>query len=192
MLPNVSVGANIKRLREAAGWRQDDLAKAASVKQSDVSKWERGSIPTIRPLIRMAVALNVSVENLIAGVDATYDHARADATHPNKSEEKSYDVTPPDTTPELESPAVAARGDRVDVETKGSRRPAVRSPLNIAKDLHAQARAMQERSAANAKGADAIVALADELAYVQSLSTRRARKSRGAPRPRAVHKRTAG
>jgi transcriptional regulator with XRE-family HTH domain len=86
ILSGVSIGANLKRLRERAGMTQDALGKAAAVKQSDISKWEtKGQVPTVRPLMRLATALGVSIDQILVGVDELYDsvlhNARADSTH---------------------------------------------------------------------------------------------------------------
>ena len=67
------VGDNLKALREARGWRQEDLAAVAHLKQGDISKWEKGTVPRVSTLIRLAVALGVDLDQLVTGFDPEYD-----------------------------------------------------------------------------------------------------------------------
>ena len=56
---------NLERLRRARGWNQDDLAEVAGVKQSTISKIERGyDGVTLRVLKQLAAALDVEVADL--------------------------------------------------------------------------------------------------------------------------------
>src|SRR5436853_124207 len=74
-----SVGSNIRRLREEAGYRtQGAFAKALRVPQSRLSDWEndRYGIPETANLLKIATALRVSVDALLEGVDRAYDEAR--------------------------------------------------------------------------------------------------------------------
>lgn len=68
-----TLGQNLKRFRGKA-MTQDELAEAAGVAQSDVSKWERDkAFPTIPTLIRIAKIWGCSVDDLLRGVDPAYD-----------------------------------------------------------------------------------------------------------------------
>ncbi len=106
ILPSVSIGGNLKRLRERAGMTQDALGRAASVKQSDISKWEKkGQVPTIPPLLRLASALSVSVDDLIEGVNPDYDRVIASAKSTqdeNPHVKNQYGMTYPDTPPAVQ------------------------------------------------------------------------------------------
>jgi transcriptional regulator with XRE-family HTH domain len=65
-------GQNLKRLR--GNTTQEELAAAADVAQSDVSKWERDkAYPPIPAVIRFAKILGCSVNSLLHGVDPEYD-----------------------------------------------------------------------------------------------------------------------
>lgn len=68
MAPVASIGAEIKRLREAAGLAQKDLARALGLKvASQVSQWETGErIPGADNLARIAAALCVPVNHFDA------------------------------------------------------------------------------------------------------------------------------
>ena len=57
----------LRRLRTAKGWRQVDLAKKARVTQALISQLEAGkkASPSVVPLLRIAKALGVSVEELV-------------------------------------------------------------------------------------------------------------------------------
>ena len=67
--PPASVGANVRRLREALGLRQEDLASRAGVSMALVYALEskdRG--PTLRSAHRIALALGVTLDDLVSGV----------------------------------------------------------------------------------------------------------------------------
>lgn len=73
-----TIGANIIRLREAAGLKtQAALAKALDVPQPQVSDWENDRYPLLdtKNLIKLATLFNCSIDELLAGVDAQYDRA---------------------------------------------------------------------------------------------------------------------
>lgn len=77
-------GANLRRLRKAAGIRAKDLAAKLPVSRSTVSGWEndKKGLPETPTLLKLAKALNVSVEALLEGVDEAYSaqqEARVDA-----------------------------------------------------------------------------------------------------------------
>lgn len=57
----------LRRLREAKGWTQVDLAKKARVTQALISQLEAGkkASPSVVPLLRIARALGVTVEELV-------------------------------------------------------------------------------------------------------------------------------
>lgn len=56
----------IKRLREAAGLRQYELADRMGVKQASVSAWESGqAYPTAENLIKLADILHCTVDALL-------------------------------------------------------------------------------------------------------------------------------
>ncbi|OAI44365.1 hypothetical protein AYO43_09245 [Nitrospira sp. SCGC AG-212-E16] len=57
----------LRRLREANGWTQVDLAKKARVTQALISQLEAGkkASPSVVPLLRIAKALGVKVEDLV-------------------------------------------------------------------------------------------------------------------------------
>jgi transcriptional regulator with XRE-family HTH domain len=58
-----NIGKGVKKLREQAGMRQSDLAKACNVKQPNLSRIEKGHcIPRHGTLLRIAEALGTSVE----------------------------------------------------------------------------------------------------------------------------------
>ena len=67
-------GANLRSRREAAGLQSNELAARLRVKPPVISKWELTSImPESPTLLRLAKALNCSVDELLIGVDAEYD-----------------------------------------------------------------------------------------------------------------------
>jgi transcriptional regulator with XRE-family HTH domain len=77
--PVPTLGERIKVVREAIRpkFTQGHLAKAMDVAQSAVSKWETDETrPDGIQLIRIAAALQCSVEDLVVGVDHSYDQLR--------------------------------------------------------------------------------------------------------------------
>ena len=78
-LAAVSFGSNIRRLRSAAGVRtQRELADRLGVPQPQVSDWEndRYTVLETGTLLRLAKALQCSVDHLLTGVDPDYDRVR--------------------------------------------------------------------------------------------------------------------
>jgi transcriptional regulator with XRE-family HTH domain len=65
-----TIGENVRRLREAAGMSQDDLATAAKTTQSTIDRIEREEVANSRFLPRIAGALRVS----LAELDETYSN----------------------------------------------------------------------------------------------------------------------
>lgn len=57
----------LRRLREANGWTQAELAKQAHVTQALISQLEAGkkASPSVVPLMRIAKALKVNVGELV-------------------------------------------------------------------------------------------------------------------------------
>ena len=61
-----SLGKNIKKLRLMAGLKQSDLAEKCNCSDSHIGQIERSdSIPSLDMVIRIANALNVSVDQLV-------------------------------------------------------------------------------------------------------------------------------
>ncbi len=64
--PGAHLGANVKRLREARGLSQQQLARAAGLPRATWASLETGDAnPTLSVLTRAAAALQVSIEELI-------------------------------------------------------------------------------------------------------------------------------
>lgn len=56
------LGAAVRQLREQRGWSQSELARAASMTQSAVARFEAGgTVPTLPVLERVARALDVEL-----------------------------------------------------------------------------------------------------------------------------------
>lgn len=56
------LGRTVRQLREARGWSQTDLAKAASMTQSAVARFEGGgTVPSLPVLERLAGALDADL-----------------------------------------------------------------------------------------------------------------------------------
>jgi transcriptional regulator with XRE-family HTH domain len=64
-------GRNVSRLRNVAALTQDKLAEKADLDRTYLSGIERGvRNPGIKPVIRIARALRVSIDQLCKGVEA--------------------------------------------------------------------------------------------------------------------------
>jgi transcriptional regulator with XRE-family HTH domain len=63
-------GDNLVRCRKRADLSQDELSVRASVHRTEISQLERGlRIARIDTLIKLAVSLEVSADELLAGID---------------------------------------------------------------------------------------------------------------------------
>ena len=62
----------IKKLREAAGLRQYELAERMGVKQASVSAWESGqAMPSAANLLKLADILDCTVDEILGRKRAT-------------------------------------------------------------------------------------------------------------------------
>lgn len=59
------IGQRLKAAREAARLSQLDFAIKADVSPSTVSRWERGFLPKVRELMRVAELLGIDPEQLV-------------------------------------------------------------------------------------------------------------------------------
>jgi transcriptional regulator with XRE-family HTH domain len=55
----------LRAARERRGWTQMAFAHEANVSMSSVQRWEKGALPPIRELIRLAGVLGIDPENLV-------------------------------------------------------------------------------------------------------------------------------
>ena len=162
-LPEVPVsafGQNVKRIRLAKRpkLKAKELAERLETDPSVISRWEKGKggLPETPTMMRLAKTLAVSVEALIAGVDADYDRIRARA---DSAQQKNSDgVTSPDSgdrvqgspTPTELVARVTAEGDRLDPDS--SRLPApdfgeLHTFVSIVRPIIEHARRIAELSA---------------------------------------------
>jgi transcriptional regulator with XRE-family HTH domain len=64
------IGARVRLLRVARGWRQRDLAQRCDVAQSQVAIWETEKVaPSLTNLTRLADALTTSLDYLVGRTD---------------------------------------------------------------------------------------------------------------------------
>jgi transcriptional regulator with XRE-family HTH domain len=70
-------GDNLARIRREADVSQDQLSVRASIHRTEVSQLERGlRVARIDTLIKLAVSLEVSADELLAGIDWVPGEAR--------------------------------------------------------------------------------------------------------------------
>ena len=66
MKPQLILGSNVRRLREAKGWSQEDLGEKSELHRTYVSGIERGvRNPTLTIIFKLAGALGVEASKLI-------------------------------------------------------------------------------------------------------------------------------
>jgi transcriptional regulator with XRE-family HTH domain len=71
--------ANLRRIRQRRGLSQERLAHAADLNTTHVAKIERGERqPGVRTVSKLAIALEVSADELFEGIDGRRAH---DLTH---------------------------------------------------------------------------------------------------------------
>lgn len=66
-----TMATRIKRLREAAGLSQNDLAKYLGVSRVAINKYENGYSRPVRRLDKLAAILNTTADYLLTGRDAS-------------------------------------------------------------------------------------------------------------------------
>lgn len=63
-----TLGARIRRLRRAKKWSQDELGAKTGVRGQSIYRYEKGrQMPGAEALIRIADALEVSIDELVRG-----------------------------------------------------------------------------------------------------------------------------
>jgi transcriptional regulator with XRE-family HTH domain len=77
-----SVGENVIRLREQRGWDQGELAERLGIKQPSMWKIEKGTPKwwkvELGTILKLAVALEVPIEDIVAGLSEPYEALRRD------------------------------------------------------------------------------------------------------------------
>lgn len=69
-----TIGENLKKLRGRASLQQGEVAEKVGVPQSQLSRWETDTaVPDTASLLRIAPALEATLDEIMAGVDAAYD-----------------------------------------------------------------------------------------------------------------------
>jgi len=69
----VSFGDTLRQLREAQRWSQEILAEKASLNRSYVGEAERGkAVPSLITLEKLALALGVSMSDMISKCECTH------------------------------------------------------------------------------------------------------------------------
>lgn len=72
-VPKRTLGGNIKALRLARKLAQGALAVAADAHPSTMNRWENDeATPEIAGLLKLAVALETTIERLVDGIDPNY------------------------------------------------------------------------------------------------------------------------
>jgi transcriptional regulator with XRE-family HTH domain len=64
---NIALGSAIQKARLAAGVTQEQLARSLNVTVGNVSKWERGTVNVLFPVLcKIAAALNTTPETIVS------------------------------------------------------------------------------------------------------------------------------
>jgi len=81
----INLGKRIRLLREAAGYSQESFASHADIDRAAYGKLERGEVNlTLLSLARIAVALEVDLSTLFAGVELATDEVIATPRKPRR------------------------------------------------------------------------------------------------------------
>jgi transcriptional regulator with XRE-family HTH domain len=65
-------GTRLRELRQKRKWTQRELAQSADVPQARISEWESGvRTPNLVTIVRLAIALNCKITELVSGFDKT-------------------------------------------------------------------------------------------------------------------------
>lgn len=71
------IGARIARARDAKHWSQLDLALKFDVSVSSVSRWENGTLPSIKRLLALAELLEINPNELVEAAPTDDDQIGA-------------------------------------------------------------------------------------------------------------------
>jgi transcriptional regulator with XRE-family HTH domain len=97
-----TLGANIRAARERRGLQQNDFAAMLGVANPSLNQWEKDkAVPTLDSLFKIAKVLDVSIESLVAGIDAEYDAQRNVGVSPERLWELYSQVEPEDVRTQL-------------------------------------------------------------------------------------------
>ncbi len=87
----VTVGDNIRKIRERLGLQQVDLADRLKIRQPSAWTLEnQDGLPEAGTLLKLAKALSCSVEELLEGVDPDYDAVRRDLIRHDHKENQEH------------------------------------------------------------------------------------------------------
>lgn len=154
-----TLGKNIERLRLGAGHTNAaKFARSIGITAATLNDWESGRYSNLRldSLLRIARGIPCTMDELLAGVDETYDNfrARADMTHENNPAGVTFSVPVDGVSSEPARTKVIR--DALPEEPIDAEATPIRSPLVIAVALTEQAADFRTR-------ADTFTRLADEL-----------------------------
>jgi transcriptional regulator with XRE-family HTH domain len=78
-LDAVEVGRHIREARLALGWTHEELARRMGVNWRSVQRWQKGQLPRLETLVRLAETLGVPQSYLVESADlsATLGDLRA-------------------------------------------------------------------------------------------------------------------
>ena len=71
------IGQRIKAARKRKQWTQLEFAWEAKVSLATIQRWEKGKLPRVRELIRVAELLDVSTDELVQAEDEGNDGTQA-------------------------------------------------------------------------------------------------------------------
>lgn len=102
---SVELGANLKRMREARGMTQQNLAHAAEMDRTFVSLCERGATnPSLYSLGTLCWCLKITMAELFAGIEHTLPPSGMSDGRKRRANQASHEPRPP-------SPATAKRAE---------------------------------------------------------------------------------
>jgi transcriptional regulator with XRE-family HTH domain len=179
------IGKRIKALREPL-MNQTDLGKKLGVGQPAVSAWERDeTVPDALQLVKIAVVLGRSVEDVVVGADPSYDKQRRVDVGQSPIVQNGTDYADKNgvktgaSDSEIGAPAHEPPRDRLP-ESQAS----IDAQMRLLAQLRANVALVRKLDAA----AEHIRTVADALRHPQGLAAPRGKRSRHHDRHAAVRK----
>lgn len=68
-------GANLRKLRKEKGLSQDKLSNIFHVHKATISKWEKGRVPDVETLNKIAEYFNTKIDNLLGNEESELQRA---------------------------------------------------------------------------------------------------------------------
>ena len=82
----ITLSENLRKFRESRNFNRAEVAKRIDTTRSNITRWEKGTLPSVQYLVRLAELYSVSVDDLIFGKAKESEKTTSQA--PKKSKAK--------------------------------------------------------------------------------------------------------